>query len=143
MAKSIYTQLVEDKKFEHVHAGYTYTFYCADYLETLTEEIANDENAMMEWARDEGVLHGLLWSGLADHLTKQHAIARYKDSNGNLIPIDRDKLDEFQTKIYASRPAVKTKPGTQTIKTNLDKMSTDDLLKLQAELEAKLAAMTK
>lgn len=112
MAKAIHTQVIEDKELEVTHAGQDVIFEVAEYLDGLTHEILMDEPLMVEWARSEGVLLGLLHAGLRDDVIKQRAIPRKFDRDKKAVYIDDVKHKEYQEIIREHKPPLIVKPGT-------------------------------
>ena len=114
MATSIWKTVAEVKSMEVVNDGQKHQVKTARYLDSLNAEILADETLMAAWAKEEGILHGLLCAGLRDDIIRQRAYTRKKDKDGTQVVITEKLFDEMQQSIRNHTPALLKKPGSSS-----------------------------
>ncbi len=145
MAKSIYTTLNEINNFEITHGANTANFTLPSYLEGV-RDILEDEEALIKWAMDHEIMHGLLHYGLQELLIKLRAVARpaakyEKNSNVNIgLTINADK-EAAQERInnFVIKPLKRPGTGgTQTTKLKAEKEKLVKVLKSMGKTDEEI-----
>lgn len=123
-SKSVYVQL-EEGSFVVKHGGESHTFRMARYTDSLSGEILQDEDLIVAWARQEGVLHRLICAGLRQDLITQRGLVRKKDKDEKPITITEGLHATYQKAIRKHRPALLTPPKAAQVKVDLVKHNED------------------
>lgn len=114
MAQSMY-EIVETGKIEVNHNGEDVDFIIPNWLKNASGKLEN-EDELLAWAKEEGILHALLHSGISDEIIGLRAEIRpndKKDASGNAVKVSLIKdAEKAQKRADAYKPRVKTRPGT-------------------------------
>ena len=111
MAKSFYT-IIDEQEIEVLHQGEQVVLDLPSWIKEA-KGLLEDEEELLKWAKDHGILHGLLHSGIQHEIIAIRAIARpsinAKTGATKSILADRDKAQDRVSK-YVCKAV--PKPGT-------------------------------
>jgi len=135
MAKSFH-DILKTGKIDVLHNGDEITLELPEWLAEAAEHLMN-EDALLQWAKDNEVLHGLLHSGIKQEIIMLRAAARPKDIadpsglKGDMVKVSIvEDADGAQTRVdnYVCKPtpapgAVSNKKVSAAIELERKKMA--------------------